>query len=73
MQYILIFNAHSGTLQIMWELSSTEDNTGWQRYQQVFEGLLSSTQSPLTRVAHTNCLYSNFHLDDLKSVFLVLK
>jgi len=27
MQYILIFNAHNGTLQIMWDLSSTEDST----------------------------------------------
>jgi len=27
MQYILIFNAHNGTLQIKWELSSTGDNT----------------------------------------------
>jgi len=28
MQYILIFNAHNGTLQIMRELTSTEDSTG---------------------------------------------
>ena len=28
---------------------------------------LSSTRSPLTRVAPTHCLYSNFHLDDLKT------
>jgi len=27
MQHISIFNAHNGTLQIMWELSSTEDST----------------------------------------------
>jgi len=31
MRYILIFNAHNGILQIIWELSSTEDSTVWQR------------------------------------------
>ena len=31
------------------------------------KGLLSSTQSPLIRVAQIHCLYSNFHLDDLKT------
>jgi len=29
MQHISIFKAHNGTLQIMWELSSTEDSTCW--------------------------------------------
>jgi len=29
MQHISIFNAHNGTLEIRWQLSSTEDSTGW--------------------------------------------
>jgi len=38
----------------------------------VFEVLLSSTRSPLIRVLKTHCLYSNFHVDDLKTEVQVL-